>query len=137
MPDTTSLADRVRAVERALTDADELPDLDTATAERIDAIETRLDRVERALADLDADLQAVRGHVGELDRTPPRDTARDATDASVRDDPRPTRDDPRSVQDAPRPARAADFPHPVPDIEPPEDKSSETQSLRERVRAFL
>ncbi|GAA0653046.1 DUF7310 family coiled-coil domain-containing protein [Salarchaeum japonicum] len=122
MPDTTSLADRVRAVERALTDADELPALDTATPERLDAIEARLDRVESALADLDADLQAVRGRVSERDRTPPD------TDASFSNAP---------AGDDARPARAADFPHPVPDIEPREDDSGEPPSLRERVRGFL
>ncbi|QDX39798.1 hypothetical protein [Salarchaeum sp. JOR-1] len=125
MPDTTSLADRVRAVERALTDADELPDLDTTTPERIDALETRLDRLESALADLDADLQAVRGHVGELDRTsePANEAFSVRPSAASRDDARPT--------------RAADFPHPVPDVEPRVDESPEPQSLRERVRAFL
>ncbi|MEE6211224.1 hypothetical protein U3A55_13845 [Salarchaeum sp. III] len=122
MPDTTALADRVRAVERALTDADELPDFDTETPERLDALETRLDRVERTLADLDADLQAVRGHVGEVDRTP----AKRAHRAEESPRPRDTR--------SPRPA---DFPHPVPDIESPEDEPQSSRSLRERVRSFL
>jgi hypothetical protein len=84
-----TLADRVAAVERALTDGDGTPAADAAPdadASRtgVDAAEARVsaDRVEAIeadLADLRASVEALRGVVGDLDRrgdgSPPTDPA--------------------------------------------------------------
>lgn len=69
MSTSEALDERLRAVERALTDADrELPDLRNSAeltgrteelAERVDALEARID-------ELDAAVQAVRGYVGNV-----------------------------------------------------------------------
>jgi hypothetical protein len=69
MPDCDELDDRLRAVERAVTDGDaDLAALRDAAAlaERLDAVEERLDAVEGDVRELDAATQAVRGYVGEV-----------------------------------------------------------------------
>lgn len=71
MPDCDALDDRLRAVERAVTDADSNADLGAlrdaaALAERLDDVEDRLDAVEEDVQALDAATQAVRGYVGEV-----------------------------------------------------------------------
>mgnify|MGYP006290293553 FL=1 len=68
MPDNDALDERLRAVERALADAEELPELDAqaelaATTEDLSA---RLDALESRVDDLDAAVQAVRGYVGTI-----------------------------------------------------------------------
>lgn len=63
--------ERLTAVERALTESDSPPAAlaDAADAtDRLVACETRLDDVERQVADLEAAIQAVRGYVGECRR---------------------------------------------------------------------
>lgn len=62
-----TVEERLAAVERALTDDDTEPAAlsDAATVERrLDALEERLDAFERRLADAEAGVEAVRGHVG-------------------------------------------------------------------------
>lgn len=86
--DLASLDRRLRAVERALTDADgdaaNLPDL-AALAERIAALEDRVESVEDRLEEQEAALQAVRGYVGSV-RAVNRDVEEraDAAIAAVR-----------------------------------------------------
>jgi len=69
MSDPEALDERLRAVERALTDSDDdLTDVRNA-AERtreLDALGERLDEVETRLDDLDAATQALRGYVGNV-----------------------------------------------------------------------
>jgi len=69
MPDSETLDERLRAVERALTGEDrDLTDLRTG-AERdadLDALADRIDEIETRLDDLDAAVQALRGYVGNL-----------------------------------------------------------------------
>lgn len=67
MPDDDALAERLRAVERALTDGDaDLTDVRTAAARdrRLDELAARLDEAEARLDDIDAATQALRGYVG-------------------------------------------------------------------------
>lgn len=68
-PSDADLAERLRAVERALTDGDVTPaDLsDPATRdERLDRLADRLDDIEGRLAEAEAGIQAVRGYVGSI-----------------------------------------------------------------------
>lgn len=71
MPDrNATLDDRLRAVERAVTDDEvAVADLEDAAAvtARLDAVDERLDRLESRLDGLDAAVTAVRGYVGHLD----------------------------------------------------------------------
>lgn len=75
MPDTETLAARVRALERRATGHDAAADGADTDADALlatsgpdtGALEARLDDVEARLDRLDADLQAVRGFAGELD----------------------------------------------------------------------
>jgi hypothetical protein len=70
MPDRDPLAERVRAVERALVD-DADADLAAlgdaaALAARVDEVEARLDDLDERVAELEAATQAVRGYVGNV-----------------------------------------------------------------------
>ncbi|MFB6165080.1 MAG: hypothetical protein ABEJ31_07965 [Haloarculaceae archaeon] len=80
MAEDDAIDERLRAVERALTDEDRdltaLEDAAGLTA-RLEAVEDRLEAVEDQLADLDAATQAVRGYVGNV-RTVNRDVERRA-----------------------------------------------------------
>jgi hypothetical protein len=68
-PDAERLAERVRAVERAVTGSDrppaELADAAEAT-DRIATLEERVDGVEERLAELEAATEALRGYVGNV-----------------------------------------------------------------------
>jgi hypothetical protein len=68
-PDTETIDRRLRAVERAITDAD-TPPVDLADAaeatDRIERLEDRIDDVDRRLADLEAAVRALRGYVGNV-----------------------------------------------------------------------
>jgi hypothetical protein len=69
MSDLDALDERLRAVERALTDGDDdLTDLRNAAelARQLDALGERLDDVEARLDELDAATQALRGYVGNV-----------------------------------------------------------------------
>ena len=69
MPDPETLADRLDAVERALTDGEtDLAAVEDAAdvADRLDALEERIAAVERQVADLEAATQALRGYVGNV-----------------------------------------------------------------------
>jgi ABC-type transporter Mla subunit MlaD len=68
MPDADTLDERLRAVERALADAEELPDLDAQAelAATTDDLANRLDDLESRVDELDAAVQAVRGYVGTI-----------------------------------------------------------------------
>jgi len=69
MPNLETLDERLRAVERALTDDDsDLTDLrDAAELTRdVERLAGRLDDAEERLADLDAATQALRGYVGNV-----------------------------------------------------------------------
>ena len=64
------LAERLDAVERALTGNDaDLPSLaaDAELADRVGAVEERLDALETRIEELDAATQAVRGYVGNVE----------------------------------------------------------------------
>lgn len=68
-PREETLDERLRTVERALTDDETpVPDLADAAAveERLDGTADRLDDVEERLGELAASVQAVRGYVGEV-----------------------------------------------------------------------
>ncbi|PSP76084.1 hypothetical protein BRC81_13875 [Halobacteriales archaeon QS_1_68_20] len=69
MPDPETLADRLDAVERVLTDGEtDLAAVEDAAdvADRLDALEERIAAVERQVADLEAATQALRGYVGNV-----------------------------------------------------------------------
>jgi DNA repair exonuclease SbcCD ATPase subunit len=69
MSDLETVDERLRAVERALTDDDnDLTDLQDAAelTREIDRLATRLDEVEERLDELDAATQALRGYVGNV-----------------------------------------------------------------------
>jgi len=69
MTDPEALDERLRAVERALTDADrDLTDLRTGAelATEVEALADRLEEAEARLDDLDAAAQALRGYVGNV-----------------------------------------------------------------------
>lgn len=69
MPDLDTLDERLRAIERALTDDDrDLTDLrDAAELTReVESLRERLDRAEDRLDELDAATQALRGYVGSV-----------------------------------------------------------------------
>lgn len=141
MADVDALAERVRAVERALTDGDDLPSLDAADAERVESLAERLERVEDRLDDLEADVEAVRGCVGHFDGPPESARAREpgTRRPSVRRREPGTHGD-GTVREAGRSARA-DLPHPVPEFDPVRDADSESDgesgSLRERLEGLL
>ncbi|MFC6836510.1 DUF7310 family coiled-coil domain-containing protein [Halomarina ordinaria] len=63
-----ALVARVDALERALTDGRDLPDLapEADRAARLAAVETRLDDLDDRLADVEAATRAVRGYVGQV-----------------------------------------------------------------------
>jgi septal ring factor EnvC (AmiA/AmiB activator) len=64
-----TLAERLDAVERALTDSDRtVADLEDAAAlvDRVDELATRIDAVETRLDELEASTQALRGYVGNV-----------------------------------------------------------------------
>jgi len=63
-----ALAERVEAVERALTDGHELAELPEGAdlAATVAATDERVDDVEERLAELEAAVQAVRGYVGNV-----------------------------------------------------------------------
>lgn len=64
------VAERLDAVERALTGSDaDLPSLaaDAELVDRVGAAEERLDAVEERIEELDAAIQAVRGYVGNVE----------------------------------------------------------------------
>ncbi len=72
MPDRDPLDERLRAVERALTDDDDA-ELDLAVlrdaaalAARVDDVEERLDDLDDRVAELEAATQALRGYVGNV-----------------------------------------------------------------------
>lgn len=80
MPDVDAIDERLRTVERALTDdAEDLEPLADAAdlATRVEEIKRRLDEVEGRLDDLDAATQALRGYVGNV-RSVNRDVERRA-----------------------------------------------------------
>ena len=69
MTDAEALDERVRAIERTLTDGDvTLPEIESGAdlAERVDELESRTEGVERRLDELDAATQALRGYVGSV-----------------------------------------------------------------------
>lgn len=69
MQDAETLDERLRAVERALTDDDAtLPALDDAASltRRVDRAEDQLDDLAARVDDLDAAVQALRGYVGNV-----------------------------------------------------------------------
>ncbi|WP_135827952.1 DUF7310 family coiled-coil domain-containing protein [Halorussus halobius] len=69
MSDDDALADRLDAVERALTDEDlSVPDLGDAAelTREVESLSARLDDIEDRLDDLDAATQALRGYVGNV-----------------------------------------------------------------------
>ncbi|QIO22234.1 hypothetical protein [Haloarcula sp. JP-L23] len=88
MTDVETLEERVRAVERAVTDGDHgLPAVeDRAELDaRLTAVEDRVDRLDERTADLEAATQALRGYVGNVrsvneDVEQRADTALAATD---------------------------------------------------------
>lgn len=143
MADVDALTERVRAVERALTDGDDLPSLDAADAERMESLADRLERVEDRLDDLEADVEGLRGYVGYLDGATDSSRAREsgtsrATGARRESGTHGNADG--SVRESGRSARA-DLPHPVPEFDPVRDDESESgtgsESLRERLEGLL
>lgn len=111
MPDSDALAARVRAVERALSDADSLPVIDDA--QDLNDLAGRVERVEERLDELDGDVQALRGYVGHVEET-----------TTPRRRPR-------------KPRSRVALPHPVPDFDPAEEAEPAEPSLRERLSGLL
>ena len=69
MSDVETLAERVRTVERAVTDGDQtFPAVDDIAelTERIDALERELEELDERTADLEGATQALRGYVGNV-----------------------------------------------------------------------
>lgn len=68
MSDTDTLDERLRAVERAVTEgnAPNEPGEATAAAARVDELSNRIDELDERLDELDAAVQAVRGYVGAI-----------------------------------------------------------------------
>lgn len=69
MSDVETLAERVRTVERAVTDGDHtFPAVDDIAelTERIDALERELEELEERTAELEGATQALRGYVGNV-----------------------------------------------------------------------
>jgi len=69
MTDVETLEERVRTVERAVTDGDhDFPAVDELTelTERIDAIEQRVEELDERTTELEAATQALRGYVGNV-----------------------------------------------------------------------
>lgn len=69
MTDVETLSERVRTVERAVTDGDhEFPAVDELgeLTERLDSIERRLDDIEERTGELEAATEALRGYVGNV-----------------------------------------------------------------------
>ena len=80
------LSARLRAVERALTDGDEIPDLSAAAnaERRLDALEAEMEALAERLDALDATVQSLHGYVGELEHVNDRVERRaDAARAAV------------------------------------------------------
>lgn len=111
-PETDSLRQRLRAVERAVTD-DECPPAEVADAAeatgRIESLEERMDELEEQVAELDAATQALRGYVGNVRSV--NETVRTRADSALSiarglqsappGDGNPTGDDDRSPGDGP------------------------------------
>lgn len=68
MPDSETLDDRLRAVERAVSEGNASDDSGEATAPatRMDELSERIDELDERLDELDAAVQAVRGYVGAI-----------------------------------------------------------------------
>lgn len=69
MTDVETLTQRVRTVERAVTDGDhDFPEVDELAelTDRLDSIEDRLDDIEERTGELEAATQALRGYVGNV-----------------------------------------------------------------------
>lgn len=155
--DDHSVHERLRALERTLTDGRPVADLadEAAVADRLDELEGRLDELEDRLDGLDAATQALRGYVGNV-RAVNRDVERraDAAHAAADATPRPHHA-PASGADRPTDSdgdRArqrsgspddlaaatdgrgidADYPNPIPG---PPDR--DTRSLRQRIADWL
>ncbi len=128
--DDPDLADRLRAVERAITDADVTPaDLSEPAAieERLDRLEDRVDDLEGRLAETEAGVEAVRGYVGSV-RAVNRDVERraDAALAAADADDDGSSVDPGDVD--------------LPGEEGPRGgagRSGEEESVRERLEQLL
>jgi phage shock protein A len=133
MPDSETLDERLRAVERALTDGDhDLTEIEDAADHhaRLDALDDRLTAVEDRLVDLEAATQALRGYVGNV-RAVNREVEHraDAAIAAVE-----SLDETDAVESAPV-EPAAVYPPP----RRPDDASDETDDpgLLDRVREAL
>lgn len=141
------LAERLRAVERAVTDDDTaVSDLSDAAAvhDRLDSVEADLTELAERLDALDATVQSLHGYVGDLEAVNERvqrraDAAREAVERLEEQQSRP----PRATRDAARDDHggAGDDAHcdrpsttgaPALDAEPSED-----DSLLDRVRESL
>lgn len=83
--DPEGLDERLRAVERTLTDDVDVSDIEDRAAleSRLDDLEARLDELADRVDEADAGLQAVRGYVGDL-RSVNRDVERRADAALAR-----------------------------------------------------
>lgn len=140
MSDAERLDERVRAIERALTDGDAtLPELESRAdlLDRIDELGERTAALERRLDELDAATQAIRGYVGNV-RSVNRDVERraDAALAAVEAleaerDPEPPRSDPQAPE-SPEPPE----PNPFGEEEPTES-DEERGGLAARLRGAL
>ncbi len=80
------LSARLRTVERAVTDGEELPDLSAAAdaERRLDALESEMEALAERVDALDATVQSLHGYVGELEHVNDRVERRaDAARAAV------------------------------------------------------
>lgn len=132
MPDETTIDERLRAVERAVTDDDvAVADVDDAAAltVRLDDVERRLDDLEATVAEVDAAVTALRGYVGEIGHVNAEveQTASAALAAVERLD--------EASGAPPAIARVADEPR-VPDAAPAPDESDDA-SFVDRLRGLL
>lgn len=132
MPDETTIDERLRAVERAVTDDEvavaDVEDAATLTT-RIDDVEQRLEALEATVAEVEAAVTALRGYVGEIEHVNAEveQTAAAALAAVERLD--------EASGAPPAIARVADEP-PVPDSAPPTGES-EDASLADRLGGLL
>ncbi|MFB6124730.1 MAG: hypothetical protein ABEJ59_02060 [Halanaeroarchaeum sp.] len=131
MPDETTIDERLRAVERAVTDDDvAVADIDDAAAltSRLDDVERRVDDLAATVAEVEAAVTALRGYVGEIEHvnSEVEQTAAAALAAVERLD--------EASGAPPAIARVADEPA-VPDAAPPTDEDE--ASVLDSVRGLL
>ncbi len=143
------LAERLRAVERAVTDSDTaVSDLSEPAAvhERLDSLEAELDDLGERVDALDATVQSLHGYVGELEAVNERvqrraDAAREAVDRLEAERSRPAANVPeRATGNAePDDGRADSYAHPDHTARDGDSQSrdADDESLLDRVRASL